>query len=411
VIVYTIRYISSRSSDLLTPNEAPPAEEEEEENDEEEEDEDEEEEEDHQAVNMIEELKGNSEISIVPKSALMPEPTAVESGTETEIVPVSGASSLSSSFSWNKITDEPERHKSRRSSHEAAEKDSPDNAESAGSLLQNFLIEQQRNQNESNLASNAQPLETEYVSLERLAETVNTCRVCSEKFKDIAHLDAHRSKAGHYQCNIPDCSSLVFTTPVEVSVHKAQAHGAPVSTSLSGMSPHHLSQSSPHGHSPHLNQTSPHLNAHSPHSPSLQSTHPPRNSPMTSPHTSSPTYSGQQAAVYPPVNLEQLPAPVQQLAQQVQRMPLPQPQMSGGIPPGANTMIPGANYYPPPPGRPPMYRVQAPIHYPPHIAHLYQQYGGNPYQQLGMQPQVQPQIPQQVPRGRYPAVVPGQRLF
>ena len=364
---------------------------------------------------MIQELRGNSEISIVPKSALMPpERTSSNSSpkaAETELVPVGG--SAGSSFSWNKITEDSNSStKSKDSNHETREKENSDNTESAGSLLQNFLMEQQRNQNESNLQRNTQSFETEYVSLERLAETVNTCRVCNEKFKDIAHLDAHRSKAGHYQCNVPDCSALVFKTPTEVNMHKTQAHGASMSPSLSNMSPHHLPANSPLAHSPHMNQSSPHMNTQSPHSPNVPPAHPARNSPMTSPHANSPTYGGQPPSVYAPVNLEQLPAPVQQLAQQVQRMPLPQPQLHTGLPPGANTMLPGANFYQPP-GRPPMYRVQAPMHYPPHLAHLYQQYGGNPYPQLGMQqqmqPQLQPQIPQQVPRGRYPAIISGQR--
>ncbi|XP_058805846.1 putative uncharacterized protein DDB_G0291608 isoform X2 [Phymastichus coffea] len=379
---------SSRSSDLLEPTDVSVEEEDKEEEREEEEDD---------PMNAIEELRSNREISIVPKASLMPDrSTNMSPGeAETEIVPIN----------WNKCTED-SRSRSRESSNERGEKESPESSENTGSLLQNFLIEQQRNQNESN--SNAQSFETEYVSLERLAETVNTCRVCNEKFKDIAHLDAHRSKAGHYQCNIPDCSSLVFNTSMELSVHKTQVHVAPISPRLSNASPH-LSQTPPHPHSPHLNRMSPHVNAHSPHSPNIQSAIPARNSPITSPHTNSPTYGVQQPPVtYPPVNLEQLPAPVQQLAQQVQRMPLPQPQMPSVMPSGANTMIPGPNYYPQPPGRPPMYRVQTPMQYPPHLAHLYQQYNAH-YQQLGMQQQMQPQIPQQMTRGRYPAMVPGQR--
>lgn len=132
---------------------------------------------------------------------------------------------------------------------------------------------------------------------------------------------------------------------------------------------------------------------------------------MTSPNqTNSPTYNvvpntGQ--PIIPPVNFEQLPAPVQQLAQQVQRMPLPQAQMPPSLPPGANTMIPGPNYFVQPPGRPPLYRVPGPqgMHYPPHIAHLYQQYGpAGPYPQMTAPPQMHPQLSQQMARGRYPTV-------
>lgn len=355
------------------------------------------EEEDGSAQSTIEGLQRNSEISLVPKSALMPHPSSRKSSSEaeTEILPLRGSGS---SISWNRITELPENQKNK-DSHENIEKDNSE-SERANSLLQNFLLERQRNRNEPN---SAPVLETEYVSLEKLAETVNTCRVCNEKFKDIAHLDAHRAKAGHYQCNIPDCSALVFTTPLELSVHKAQIHGAPVSPNLSNMSPHQLSQNSPHSHhsnSPHLNRASPHMNTHSPHSPSLSL--PTRGSPITSPHTNSPTY--QPPPAYPGINIDQLPAPVQQLAQQVQRMPLPQTQIPPSMPPGANTMIPGPSYYPPP-GRP-MYRAQAPpMHYPPHLAHMYQGYGQNPYQQMGMPPGLQ----QQIPRGRCPIMMPGQR--
>lgn len=331
----------------------------------------------------------------------MPHPSSRKSSSEaeTEIVPLRGSGPA---ISWNRITELPENGRSKNR-HESIEKDNPE-GERASSLLQNFLMDSQRSRNEAN---SGPILETEYVSLEKLAETVSTCRVCNEKFKDIAHLDAHKAKVGHYQCNIPDCSSLVFTTPVELSVHKSQVHGAPMSPSLRNVSPHHLSQNSPrshHSNSPHLSQASPHMNTHSPHSPSLS--HPTRGSPMTSPHTNSPTY--QPPPAYPGINMDQLPAPVQQLAQQVQRMPLPQSQMSSGMPPGTNTMIPGPSYYPPP-GRPPMYRVQAPMHYPPHLAHMYQQYGQNPYPQMGMPPGMQPQMPQQIPRARYPAMMPGQR--
>ncbi|KAJ8688411.1 hypothetical protein QAD02_024206, partial [Eretmocerus hayati] len=349
----------------------------------------------------IPELRGNSEISIVPRSALMPEQPRRSSmnNVETEILPVGGNSH--SSFSWTRVTENSSRH-SEENGCEVTDKDNSDNAENAGSLLQNFLIEQQRNQNETN---NGPTLETEYVSLERLADTVNTCRVCNEKFKDIAHLDAHRSKAGHYQCNIPECTSLVFTTPAELSTHKSHVHAAPASPSLS-VSPH-LSQNSPHSsRSPHLNQASPHLNSHSPHSPSVQGGQVPQGSPITSPHASSPSYGTQSPNTYPPVSLEQLPAPVQQLAQQVQRMPLPQQQQPGGLPPGV-TMTSGGNYYQAQ-GRPPMYRVQAPVQYPPHLTHMYPQYGGH-YGQMGMQSQMQPQMLQQMPRGRYPAMIPGQR--
>lgn len=241
------------------------------------------------------------------------------------------------------------------------------------SLLQNFLLEQQSQAQSDPLAG---PFETEYVSLEKLAES--TCRVCSEKFKDVAQLDAHKSKHGHHQCNGSDCSTLLFSSTAEVALHKAQQH-APVSPTVA-TSPH-LSQMSPHSNSPNL----------------------PRTSPMSSPQqTNSPTFNPQQ--MLPPVNFDQLPAPVQQLAQQVQRMPLPQAQMTPTLPPGAATMIPGANYFVPTPGRPPMYRMaQQPMHYGHMTGHMYPY--GPPGSYPQMPPQMHPPMPQQISRGRYPAMV------
>lgn len=293
-----------------------------------------------------------------------------------------------------------------------------DNADATGSILQKFLNEHHRKDNND---SHPVSIETEYVSLEKLAETVSTCRVCNEKFHDITMLDEHRSQAGHYQCNIPDCLSLVFTSTMEVSIHKSQAHGAPLSPSIS-ITPAQVTRSSPHlsEGSPRrsLHSNSPHLSNNSPHSiitESVNSHQINRTSPQnSSPHQNhSPTFNAvslQQQAI-PPVNFDQLPVPVQQLAQQVQRMPLPQPQMPPTLPPGANTMIPGPNYFAQPSGRPPpMYRMPGPgpgMQYGPHIAHLYSQYAAAPppYQTYPGPP-MHPQMPQQMSRGRYPSIMP-----
>ena len=349
------------------------------------------EEDEENPLSMIETLQRSSEISLVPKSALMPARSSSNDSTnkpETEII------NSNSSFNWTKVTENP-RSKSIENSQDGSDKES---TETPSTLLQNFLLEHQRSQAESNL-SNSQVLETEYVSLERLAEKVNVCRICNEKFADSGDLESHKARAGHYQCTTLDCTSLIFKTASELSTHVAQMHGTRNSPNLPSVSPRSLPHNSPHSNSPHLSQTSPHLNTHSPHSPNFQA----QGSPMTSPHaTASPTYSNQSPTAFPPVNLEQLPAPVQQLAQQVQRMPLPQPQMQ----PGSNSMMQGAAYYPGHPGRPPLYRVQAPIHYPPHMTQMYQQYPGNPYPQMNMQQQMPHQ---QMARARYPAVHPGQR--
>lgn len=372
--------------------------------------------------NMIHNLEQNPAISINPKSFTF-------SNHATERASVcnnedknreSTDTSQTQGFNWNQLSD-----LSSKSNEDFNKEDSEQqedtcgdaNMDNAGSILQSFLIEhQRRNSNEISLSNNMSSNETaEYVPLEKLAETVNTCRVCNEKFKDITHLDEHRSKAGHYQCNIPECANLIFHSTMEMSIHRAQVHGT---SSVSQLSPHHMSSNT---NTSHLGQTT-----HSPHAVSAASVETSnashqlsRTSPLTSPHqTNSPTFNaavavaatgaaGQQMQI-PPVNFEQLPPPVQQLAQQVQRMPLPQAQMPSSLPPGANTMIPGPNYFVQPPGRPPLYRVPGPqgMHYPPHMAHLYQ-YGPGPYPQIaGPPPQMHPQLPQQVPpRGRYPASI------
>lgn len=365
----------------------------------------------------IRRLEQNPSISIISKSSTFSNHT-----TERALVCDSDDKSVESSeeqtqeFNWNQLSADLSSKNNEDSNKEDSEQqaDTGDtNIENAGSLLQNFLMEhQRRNPNEVSLSSNLPNSETaEYVPLEKLAETVNTCRVCNEKFKDITHLDEHRSKAGHYQCNIPECSSLIFHSPMEVSVHRAQVHGTPLSPSVSQLSPHQLSNS------PHLSRTSPQLNAHSPHVATAtpvetSSTNSSQQLSRTSPHeTNSSAYNAtavtsgatSQQIQIPPVNFEQLPPPVQQLAQQVQRMPLPQTQMPPSLPPGASTMIPGPNYFVQPPGRPPLYRVPGPqsLPYPPHMAHLYQY--PSPYPQMAAPPpQMHPQL-SQVPRGRYPS--------
>ncbi|XP_076244581.1 uncharacterized protein LOC143185456 isoform X2 [Calliopsis andreniformis] len=373
--------------------------------------------------NMIQDLEGNPAISIISKpSTYSNHSSDCTTVCENEDKPEESTEGTTG-FNWNQLSTNlsNKNNEASKENEEHSEHEGDNNIENAGSLLQNLIEHQRHNQNET--LSNNLPPETEYVSLEKLAETVSTCRVCNEKFKDIVQLDEHRSKAGHYQCNIPECINLIFHSPLEVSMHKAQVHGTPLSPNVSQLSPH-LNTNSPHlnQNSPHLSQTSPQLNTHSPHAVSMESPNTPnsqqlsRNSPLTSPNqTNSPTYnvvtnSGQQ--IIPPVNFEQLPAPVQQLAQQVQRMPLPQTQMPPSLPPGANTMIPGPNYFVQPPGRPPLYRVPGPqgMHYPPHIAHLYPQYGpAGPYPQMTAPPQMHPQLSQQISRGRYPTVAQSSR--
>ncbi|XP_070526711.1 uncharacterized protein [Cardiocondyla obscurior] len=375
----------------------------------------------NQESSMIHNLEQNPSISISSKS--FPFSNHTERTAVCDIEDKNREStnvSQTQGFNWNQLSADLSSKNSEDFNKEDGEQqgDNDANMDNAGSILQSFLIEhQRRNPNEVSLSNNMSSGETaEYVPLEKLAETVNTCRVCNEKFKDIAHLDEHRSKAGHYQCNIPECASLIFHSAMEVSIHRAQVHGTPLSPSVNQLSPHHLSSNAT---TPHLSQT------HSPHTVSaapieISSTNGShqlsRTSPLTSPHqTNSPTFNagvamattggaaGQQMQI-PPVNFEQLPPPVQQLAQQVQRMPLPQTQMPPSLPPGANTMIPAPNYFVQPPRPPPLYRVPGPqtVHYTPHMAHLYQ-YGPNPYSQIAAPPQMHPQLPQQVPRGRYPS--------
>lgn len=346
---------------------------------------------------MIQQLTENASISLIPK----PSACAVEPPKRASLHEPQQESSQSpksnSDFNWNQLSaDLPNRNDESAEKHgeQAVDQSDPH----TGSLLQNFLIEHhRRNENETSLSSNLPPGDTEYVSLERLAETVRTCRVCNEKFPDIAQLDKHKLTAGHFQCNIPDCVNLVFNSPKEVSAHRAQAHAAPVSPNLIG------------------NQLSPNVNTNSPHGGSVGSAHSSnspqlsRTSPHRSPHQSGtpPFTSGSRNHRHsPPVNFDQLPAPVQQLAQQVQRMPLPQPQiLQPSLPPGANTLIPGPNYYPIRGGRPPMYNMPGPqqMHYPPHLSHMYPPYGSAAFQQMtGAPPPLLSQMQHQMPRGRYP---------
>ncbi|XP_036140734.1 histone acetyltransferase KAT6A isoform X2 [Monomorium pharaonis] len=370
--------------------------------------------------NMIHNLEQNPAISINPKSFTFSNHTTERTSIcdNEDKNRESTEASHTQGFNWNQLSDLSSKSNedfNKEDSEQQGDACGDANMDNAGSILQSFLIDhQRRNSNEVSLSNNMASSETaEYVPLEKLAETINTCRVCNEKFKDIAHLEEHRSKAGHYQCNIPECANLFHST-MEMSIHRAQVHNTPLSPSVSQLSPHHLPSST---NTSHLSQAT-----HSPHTVSAASmpettngSHQlSRTSPLTSPHqTNSPTFNaavaagaaGQQMQI-PPVNFEQLPPPVQQLAQQVQRMPLPQAQMPPSLPPGANTMIPGSNYFVQPPGRPPLYRVPGPqgIHYPPHMAHLYQ-YGPGPYPQMGAPPpQMHPQMqPQQIPRGRYPS--------
>ncbi|XP_011865198.1 PREDICTED: histone acetyltransferase KAT6A-like isoform X3 [Vollenhovia emeryi] len=350
---------------------------------------------------MIHNLEQNPAISINPKSFTFSNHTA-------ERAPVcdnedknreSADTSQTQGFNWNQLSADLSSKNNEDFNKEDSEQqgDSDANMDSAGSILQSFLIEhQRRNPNEVSLSNSMSNDTAEYVPLEKLAETVNTCRVCNEKFKDIAHLDEHRSKAGHYQCNIPECVHLIFHSTMEVSIHRAQVHGTPLSPSVSQLSPHHLSSNA---NTPHLGQTT-----HSPHAVSVApvevsstngSHQLSRTSPLTSPHqTNSPTFNAAVAAA----------ATVGATGQQMQ---IPPTQMPPSLPPGANTMIPAPNYFVQPPGRPPLYRIPGPqgIHYQPHMAHLYQ-YGPGPYPQLAAPPpQMHPQLPQQVPRGRYPASV------
>ncbi|KAL6443301.1 hypothetical protein ACFW04_002889 [Cataglyphis niger] len=370
---------------------------------------------------MIHTLGQNPSISIIPKSSTYSNhSTECISVCDNENKSRDSTEQQAQDFNWNQLsTDLSSKNNenlNKEDNEQQADTVSDANMENTGSLLHNFLMEhQRRNRNEVSLSNNLSSETSEYVPLEKLAETVSTCRICNEKFKDIAHLDEHRSKAGHYQCNIPECANLIFHSAMEISIHRTQTHGTPLSPSVSQLSPHNQLSNSPH-----LNQNSPHLSqtSHSPHAAPLDasstnSSQLSRNSPLTSPHqTNSPTFNaaaattavtGQQMQI-PPVNFEQLPPPVQQLAQQVQRMPLPQAQMPPSLPPGASTIIPGPNYFVQPPGRPPLYRVPGPqsMHYPPHMAHLYQ-YGPGPYPPIAAPPpQMHPQLPQQISRGRYP---------
>ncbi|PSN41007.1 hypothetical protein C0J52_16065, partial [Blattella germanica] len=161
-------------------------------------------------------------------------------------------------------------------------------------------------------------LGSEYISLERLGETgaVACCDVCGEQ---TSNLEEHRARAGHYKCGHPECGSQVFPNLNELAGHQHVAHGG---------------QSLP------------------PPQATVQQAQPP---------TSSQPYP-------------MPPPPVQQLAQQVQRLPIPPSQqlsphqmnhhpqqqpMVQQMSPQLHQLMPAQQQYPQSPVRrpPPLYRV------------------------------------------------------
>lgn len=382
---------------------------------------------------MIQQLTENASISLIPKSTSS---CLAESGKERSPLDKNESldspnsnNNLSLECSWKKLsTDNDSTNRNNKENNPIDEEKSVERVEDSldqpdqntGSLLQNFLIEYQRqNDNETSLSNSLQQqeqqhqnCETEYVSIEKLADTVKTCRVCNEKFTDIGELEKHKTEASHFQCGIPDCVNLIFNSRKEVVAHRAQSHGVSISPNIGQLSPHLNNSPSPVagiGSPTNLRRASP---LRSPHSQTVGT--PPINQII-------PPTSKTHNRLSPPINFDQLPAPVQQLAQQVQRMPLPQPQATPSLPPGVNTLIHGGNYFSG--RRPPMYSIHPPPpppHYPPppHLNQLYPPplYGNSHYQQLSNPgipqppshpppPQLLSQVHHQMPtRSRYSAI-------
>ncbi|XP_021914065.1 uncharacterized protein LOC110827075 isoform X2 [Zootermopsis nevadensis] len=205
-------------------------------------------------------------------------------------------------------------------------------------------------------------LGSEYISLERLGETstLACCDVCGEQ---TSNLDEHRARSGHYKCGHQECGNLVFSNLGELASHQHVSHGS------SGQS----------------------------------SSQPPSTQPYSMPHHQ--------------------PPPVQQLAQQVQRLPIPPPQQLSPhqmnhhssqpvvqqMSPQLHQLMPPQQPYPQPPVRrpPPLYRVPGSGNVPgtpPGMQHQYPNHSQQPQQQQHMMPpQMYSQQPYPQSQNNYPA--------
>jgi len=218
-------------------------------------------------------------------------------------------------------------------------------------------------------------LGSEYISLERLGETgaLVCCDVCGEQ---TSNLEEHRARAGHYKCGHQECGNQLFPNLSELASHQHLAHGG------SGQPP-----------------------SQPPQQQQQQQQQSPQQYPM--PHHQ--------------------PPPVQQLAQQVQRLPVPPQQLSPRqmnhhspqpvvqqMSPQLHQLMPPQQPYPQSQVRrpPPLYRVPPTGSVPgtpQAMQHQYPNHPQQPQQQHMMPPQMynqqsfpQPQNDYSAPAGSLP---------
>lgn len=99
------------------------------------------------------------------------------------------------------------------------------------SILRGFLAEH------GSERSNAPPsgvgglegfgLGSEYISLERLGDNAVICDVCGERAADQSALQDHKFRSGHFKCAQPECGGVVFSSSDELLSHQQSVHGSP----------------------------------------------------------------------------------------------------------------------------------------------------------------------------------------
>ncbi|XP_046591468.1 uncharacterized protein LOC107216631 isoform X4 [Neodiprion lecontei] len=116
---------------------------------------------------MIQQLTENSSISIIPKSSICPIPSPKPNSAHEIQGEASQSPKSNPDFNWNELSSDLSNRNTENTDKQGEQ--TVDQADPhTGSLLQNFLMEHhRRNENETSLSSNLPPGETEYVSLER----------------------------------------------------------------------------------------------------------------------------------------------------------------------------------------------------------------------------------------------------
>ncbi|KAK7791229.1 hypothetical protein R5R35_012460 [Gryllus longicercus] len=98
------------------------------------------------------------------------------------------------------------------------------------SILRGFLSDQNAERTSASV-SGVSGLEgfnlgSEYISLERLGDNAVICDVCGERAADQAALQDHKFRAGHFKCSQPECGGVVYATADELIAHQQTVHGS-----------------------------------------------------------------------------------------------------------------------------------------------------------------------------------------